>query len=497
MSFKKNIIISYAAQIYVSAVGILILPLYIKYMGAEAYGLIGFFTMLQALFNLLDMGLTPTIGRETARYHGGSINSLDYRRLLRALNIIFIIIAIFGCVLIISLSDVIAARWLHVKTLSISEVKQCIEIMSICVALRWMGGLYRGILIGSEKLDRLGIFNIIITTLRFIGVFIAMKIYGFTPDVFFYYQGGVAIIEFSILYILGSNLIPPSKNIGWSFKPVKPLLKFSLMIAFTSSVWVCITQSDKLILSGLLSLSDYGHYTLAVLVASGIVLLNGPVSSALLPRLARLYAEGGINKLIFLYDKTTMLVSTVAGSASVVIAFWAKELVYIWTGDLTLSAQVAPILTLYSIGNGLLVVSAFPYYLQYAIGNLKLHFIGNCIMLIILLPSVVYLSIKFGGIGAGIAWVTSNAFYLFVWCAYSHRKIIPGKHIRWLFFNVAIVYLLAVMINLIISILNLSKLTRIEMTGALFAISMLTLIVASIPILIYSKKNNEYEHKAI
>ena len=31
-------------------------PLYIKYMGAEAYGLVGFFTMLQAWFGLLDMG---------------------------------------------------------------------------------------------------------------------------------------------------------------------------------------------------------------------------------------------------------------------------------------------------------------------------------------------------------------------------------------------------------------------------------------------------------
>ncbi len=64
MSLKKNIIANYASQLYVTGVGILILPLYIKYMGAEAYGLVGFFTMLQAWFAVLDLGLTPTIGRE-------------------------------------------------------------------------------------------------------------------------------------------------------------------------------------------------------------------------------------------------------------------------------------------------------------------------------------------------------------------------------------------------------------------------------------------------
>ncbi|WBE25080.1 oligosaccharide flippase family protein [Denitrificimonas caeni] len=68
---RHNVIASYVSQIYVAGIGILILPLYIKYMGAEAYGLVGFFTMLQACFALLDLGLTPTIARETARYHGG------------------------------------------------------------------------------------------------------------------------------------------------------------------------------------------------------------------------------------------------------------------------------------------------------------------------------------------------------------------------------------------------------------------------------------------
>ena len=68
-------------------------PLYIKYMGPEAYGLVGFFAMLQAWFNLLDMGLTPTIARETARFRGGATDALSYRRLVRALEGVFLVVA--------------------------------------------------------------------------------------------------------------------------------------------------------------------------------------------------------------------------------------------------------------------------------------------------------------------------------------------------------------------------------------------------------------------
>ena len=86
MSLKKNILANYISQIYVAIIGIIMVPLYIKYMGSEAYGLVGFFSMLQAWFMLLDMGLTPTMARETARFRGGATDALSYRRLVRALE---------------------------------------------------------------------------------------------------------------------------------------------------------------------------------------------------------------------------------------------------------------------------------------------------------------------------------------------------------------------------------------------------------------------------
>ena len=73
MSLRNNIVANYASQIYVTLIAIVVVPLYIRYLGVEAYGLIGFFAMLQSWFSLLDMGLTPTMARETSRFHGGAL----------------------------------------------------------------------------------------------------------------------------------------------------------------------------------------------------------------------------------------------------------------------------------------------------------------------------------------------------------------------------------------------------------------------------------------
>ncbi|WP_248919157.1 oligosaccharide flippase family protein [Pseudomonas entomophila] len=450
MSLKKNIIANYVSQIYVALIGIVILPLYMKSMGAEAYGLIGFFTMLQSWFMLLDLGLTPTVGRETARFKAGSMSAIAYRRLVRALNSIFLIIAVVGGVGLLVCSDTISTHWLKAETLTHDVVVGAVQIMAVCIALRWMGGLYRGVITGSERLVWLSGFNAVIASLRFIAVFFSMHLYGYTVIVFFVHQLVVAVIEFGGLLLMARSLLPTLEKgeqpIGWSFGSVRPLLKFALSIAFTSSVWVLVTQSDKMILSGVLPLAEYGYFTLAVLVASGIMVLSGPVSSAILPRMARLHAEKKSDEMIRLYRITTRFIATFIGSVTIVLAFCARPLLIIWTGDEALAATTAPVLSLYAWGNGFLALAAFPYYLQYARGDLKYHLVGSLATVCILVPAMVIAASKFGAVGAGWAWLLTNGSFLLIWVTYVHYKLEPGLQWRWLLFDCFKVVLPAVLV---------------------------------------------------
>ncbi len=466
-TLKHNITANYASQIYVTLVGIIILPMYIKYMGAEAYGLVGFFSLLQAGFNLLDLGLTPTIGRETARFRAGTLEPLNFRRLFRALSTIFFAIALIGGSLLFFLSSVIATDWLNAEMLSLNEIKIVVQIMAISVALRWMCGLYRGVITGSEKLVWLGGFNAIIATLRFVGVLLVMWYFGFTPMVFFSYQFLIAVIEITGLWQKAIRLLPRltlagRKSIGWSFAPVRPVLKFSMTIAFTASVWVMVTQTDKLVLSNILPLAEYGYFTLAVLVANGVMIIGGPISGAIMPRMAKLEAEGSTKEVIQIYRQSTQLVTIIAGSAAVTLAYCAEPLLLAWTGDIVLADKSSPILVLYAIGNGILAIAAFPYYLQYARGNLRLHFIGHLLLLFILIPSIVLSATYYGAIGAGYAWVTVNAFYLLVWVAVVHLKLEPGLHRKWLFNDVLMIVVPMVAMGAAISFVPIGLSSRLS-----------------------------------
>lgn len=482
MSLKKNIIASYASQLYVILIGIVMVPMYIRYMGAEAYGLVGFYAMLQVWFNLLDMGLTPTMARETARFHGGATDALSYRRLVRALEGIFITVALIGGAAMFAASSYIARDWLKASQLPVVELQRAIQLIAVIIAMRWMCGLYRGAISGSERLVWLGNYNAFVATLRFIGVLPILMFVGVTPIIFFSYQFIIAVFELTGLLIYAYRIlpyIPIGRRLPWSWAPLNPVIKLSLTIAVTSSIWVLVTQTDKLVLSKILPLDEYGYFTLTVLVASGVVVISRPISDAIMPRMTKLEAKGDHAGLISVYRQATQLVTIIASAASVTLIVCAEPLLWAWTGDRNLAQHAAPILRLYAIGNGILAVAAFPYYLQYAKGDLRLHLIGNAGFVALLIPTIIWAASQYGGVGAGYVWVGSNLLVFVAWLPLIHRKFAPGLNLQWYFQDVLVIAAVAVIVGYGLSTFLTPSESRWRQLGEVFGIGSIVFLSAS------------------
>jgi O-antigen/teichoic acid export membrane protein len=436
MSLRFHVFATYGSQLFATLLGIAVVPLYLKGLGLDAYGLIGFFSLLQTAFALIDVGLTPTISRETARFYAGATAANVFRHLYRLVSLLFLVIALAAGTALFLAAPLIASAWLNVSQLPFAEVVNAVQIMAISVALRWLCGLYRGVLTGAEKILSLSAINALIAFVRFVGVFGSMEIWGYSISVFFAHQLAVAVLELVVLWSRSSVLVPGREveqgALDWSLAPALPVIRFSIYIAATSSIWVLVTQADKLVLSGILSLADYGVYTLAVTVAGVIIIITSPIATVLLPRFARLHAEGRGTQLIKLYNQFTAMVSVVACSTAATLVVYADPLVRSWTGNEEIAASAAPIVKIYALGNALLAIAAFPYYLQYARGNLRYHVIGSVGMAVLLLPAVTLSAHHAGGLGAALAWLLVNAANLFFWVGYVHRRLEPGLHVRWL-----------------------------------------------------------------
>lgn len=431
---KRNVAASYASSIYAVLISVVMAPVYLSYMGAEAYGLIGFFTMLNAWFQLLDMGLTPTVIREAALFRGGKISIGTLRVFLRGLELIFGAISIAIALAVLISTHAIATRWLKVGTLSLADVQISVAVMGLIVPMRWIAGLYRGVIIGFERMSWLAAFNSALATMRFVGVLGVFLLIGVNVRYFFIYQFVVSFADFLGAFLMARHLTHLEKNDreAFSWKPLANNTAFSLTIGAVTTMSVLLSQTDKLVLSKTLPLATFGIFSFAVAVAAVINIATTPMSQAILPRLTKLFAEDRREDLLRLYSSATQTMSVVIYPGVAALAFLSEPIMRAWTGQAGFAMHAAPILSIYAIGNGIAAFNLFSYFVQYAQGNLRLHLIGNATLLVFLIPAFIWGGIHYGGVGTGMAWAIANCLYFFFWMPVIHARFLPGRHWNWL-----------------------------------------------------------------
>ncbi|KIQ35180.1 MULTISPECIES: lipopolysaccharide biosynthesis protein [Pseudomonas] len=437
MSSKRSVIrntaLNYVGQAYVLLVGILILPFYLGHLGAEVYGLIGFFTVLQAWLQLLDAGLSPSLVRAVAHGQGAPASEHAAGRLLRSFELMFLPMAIISCTTIYLASSWIATHWLNANTLQPQTLINCIGLMGVVIALRLYSTLYKSGIQGLEQHAWLNAVNVLIATLRYFGGLVLVSQFSQDPQDFFEFQVVVGLIEALIFATRAWQQMPVAHwSNGFDWQRVRPILPFAASMSLSAVLWIVLTQMDKALLSSLLPLDQYGYFSLVALMTTGIMMLTNPLVQTLLPRLTVLMAEGRRDDMHALFLAAHRFVCTFLFPLAAVIALHAEPLVLAWTGDADAARWSRPILSWYALGSAIMAASAFQFYLQYAYGQMHLHLWYSVISAVITVPTL-FLAIHFQGVyGAALAWFFLRAASFAIWPMIVHQRLAPGIHGQWL-----------------------------------------------------------------
>jgi len=114
---KRNIVANFAGNIWQAFMALAFIPLYIKFMGIESYGLIGVFAMIQAMFGVLDMGLSTTLNREMASLSALPDRGQEMRNTVRTLEVIYWGVALLVGMVVVAISPGVARHWLNAGAL--------------------------------------------------------------------------------------------------------------------------------------------------------------------------------------------------------------------------------------------------------------------------------------------------------------------------------------------------------------------------------------------
>lgn len=431
-SVKRNIIANYLGQGWNALMGLAFVPVYIHFLGMEAYGLIGVFAVLQACLAFLDMGLAPALSREMARFTGGMHTPQSIRDLLRTLEGIYGLLALSVAILVWMLGPWLAENWLKAENLPSAVVAEALGIMGVVVALRWWEGLYKGALQGLQRMVWLNAANAVLATLRWAGAAAVLAWVSSSIEAFFFWQGAVSLLATCVFALKIYRTVPPGECASrLSLHALSGIWRFSSGIVAIALLVLLLTQVDKVLLSRLLSLEAFGYYTLAATVGGALFQLIYPLTNAMYPRFTELVTRGDNAGLTETYHRSCQLMSVVIIPPALTLAFFAEPVLALWTQDATVAARAAPIVVPLVLGTLCNGFGNLPYMLQLAHGWTGLALRVTIIAVAVIVPAIFWATPRYGAVGAAYAWLALNAGYVLIAIHFMHRRLLPREKWRW------------------------------------------------------------------
>ncbi len=449
------------------------MPLYIRYLGIDAYGLIGTYSVLQACLSLLDMGMTPMLSREMARFTAGGYTNQSIRDLLRSVELIGCAVALIIALGVIISASWLAANWVHSDVLEPSVVSNAFMLMGLVVALRFVEGIHRSAIIGLQRHVLFNAINSMTMTFRWGGAAFLLVFVSPTLNAFFVWQACISLVTVLLLWAATYKNIPKGeRSAKASIDVMKDSRKFAGGMFLISITVLILTNVDKIILPTLVPLSDYGYYTLIVTAVGGLTYLSSPVIQAMLPKLAELHQNGNSSQFSEIFHIAAQLVTIVLGSATWLVICFSETLLVLWTNDVSLVQHTSDLLKLMAFGTLLNGMMGVPYIAQLAIGSTRLTVITNVVAILILIPALLMLVPKYGVYGAAIVWVALNVGYLSISAHFIYKKILPGEKTQW--------YLEDVVYPLVASLIGVIVIKGFYPAGTSVFVSITYLIVAGV-----------------
>ena len=195
----RNTIANYIGQFYVIFIGIVVTPLFLDVLGPEQYGLIAFYTVLQAWMSFFDAAISPVIGREIAVIKERRSGYLEFSKLLASFEFIFFVLAVIFSAIFFLLSPYLASHWFNLVRLSPETVATSLQIIGVTVASRWFVSLYKSGLVGIQQQITVNVLNIMFQTLKFGGGLLIVIFLTKEVQVFFQFQLAVSFVEIAVI----------------------------------------------------------------------------------------------------------------------------------------------------------------------------------------------------------------------------------------------------------------------------------------------------------
>jgi O-antigen/teichoic acid export membrane protein len=419
----KSIIWNFSAKILPMGFAIFAIPLTIKGLGNEKFGILTLIWSVIGYASLFDFGL----GRALTQLISKKLGENDVEDLSTVMwTSIFILfsLGVFGS-LFLCLNAEFIVHILKISPQYFEESVNSIHFLSLCLPVFFVCSALGGILSSYQKFGTINLINIPIAIFNYA---VPMLIFPFTHrlDVVVIFLVLGRFISAGLNFFICSKTINNFYKIKFDITYLKKLAKFGSWMTLSNIISPFMHFFDRFFIANMLSASVVAYYTTPYEIILKLLLIPTAIMSVMFPAFSTELSRD-IKRTVRLYNKSIMYIFLLLLPAVIIILFLAKFGLTLWINEefANQSYRIAQILAVSLLINSF----AHPgYYLIQAFGRSDLTAKIHLIELPIYLISLFVLVKTLGIIGVAFAWLIRSVADIFFFNIVASRLIKNNLH---------------------------------------------------------------------
>ena len=428
---SHNFVANFAGKAWATLIALACVPVYLRVLGVEAYGVIGIYLTLHALASVLDLGLGTTLNRQLARLSRSEEERRKMREILAALEFVAFGSALIVGVGILALAPLIATGWVKPGHLAPETIQDAIVLMGLSLACQWPATLYAGGLAGLERQIQQNLIAAGVATFRHLGAVFALLWIGPDLHTFFAWQIIASVTQSLVTRIALVRAMPARTMRKSILSTLRSQWGFASGVTAVSFFSVVVTQVDKVVLSRMVSLDAFGHYMLAIAVASAATILVPPVYAASFPRFSQLVAEHKATEVVRLYHGVAQVISAVTFPLACTVILFSRSILTTWTGFNEVGTAAGSAAAAIAASGAVTALMYPAYAVQLAHGWLRPAMYLGALHAGVGAPLAYICALAGGGNGVALGVLGLNVAICGVNLHLVHRRLLSGELREW------------------------------------------------------------------
>ncbi len=436
-SITRNTLLNFGGLSFPLLVGVAVMPVITRNMGAVRFGLLGLTLALLEYSGLFDLGL----GRATTKHVADRLARGDAEVSHLVVGSVLSQLA-FGAVggILFALAAPFLANQVFVIPADMkAEAVSVFRVLGALIPVTLLLVSLRGVLEAAHRFDLSNAVRIPSSLASFLIPAIASS-HGYAlpaiMSMFF-----VSRVVFCTLSVVAVQFAIP--GLRWrlpdDWSMLRPLMAFGGWMSVSNVVSPLLVYLDRFMLGAFVGLSAVGYYTAPFDGVIRMLIVPGSLVNALFPSVSGMHTMGNRAEIKRLFAKAIHNMSVILAVPAIVLMLFGPYLLCLWLGE-TFAEAGGTAVRILAFGVFMNSLAHVPSSFIVAMGRPDVNAKFHMLELAVHIPIAWWLITRYGVTGAALAWairVTFDAGLLFtavarlleapLWTLLSTRKIVPPK----------------------------------------------------------------------